>query len=36
MAVWDFVLAGLIWVIDLNPIWDLVFVPIAWILTFMT
>jgi hypothetical protein len=34
MAVWDFVLAALIGLIDLNPLLDVVFVPLAWGLTF--
>ena len=34
MGVWDFVLAGLIGLIDLNPLIDLVFVPLAWAITF--
>jgi len=36
MAVWDFVLAGLIGLIDLNPFWDLIFVPLAWAMVFFT
>lgn len=32
MAVWDFVLAALIGLIDLNPLLDLVFVPLSWAL----
>jgi hypothetical protein len=34
MAVWDFVLAALIGLIDLNPLLDLVFTPLAWAITF--
>ncbi len=34
MGVWDFVLAGLIGLIDLNPLLDLVFTPLAWAITF--
>lgn len=30
----DFVLAFLIGLIDLNPLLDLVFTPLAWFLTF--
>ncbi len=36
MNTWDFVLAGLIWLIDFNPLWDLLFVPLAWAMTFWT
>ena len=32
MAVWDFVLAALIGLIDLNPLLDLLFVPLSWAL----
>ena len=35
MAVWDFVLAALIGLIDLNPLLDIIFVPLAWVLTFI-
>jgi len=31
---WDFVLAGLIGFIDLNPLIDLVAVPLSWLLIF--
>jgi len=31
---WDFVLAGLIGFIDLNPLIDLIAVPAAWLITF--
>jgi len=31
---WDFILAGLIGIIDLNPLIDLIFVPLAWALLF--
>ena len=31
---WDFVLAALIGWIDLNPLPDLIAVPVAWIITF--
>ncbi len=34
MGIWDFVLAGLIGLIDLNPLIDLIFVPLAWVITF--
>lgn len=34
MGVWDFVLAGLIGLIDLNPLLDLIFTPLAWAITF--
>jgi hypothetical protein len=30
MAVWDFVLAALIGLIDLNPLLDVIFVPLSW------
>lgn len=30
MGIWDFVLAALIGLIDLNPLLDLVFVPLSW------
>jgi hypothetical protein len=36
MNTWDFVLAALIAIIDLNPLWDLVFVPLSWALLFWT
>jgi hypothetical protein len=36
MNVWDFVLAGLIGLIDLNPFLDLIFTPVAWAITFLT
>jgi hypothetical protein len=36
MSIWDFVLAGLIGFIDLNPLPDLVAVPLAWALVFFT
>ena len=35
MNVWDFVLAGLIGLIDLNPFLDLIFTPVAWAITFL-
>jgi hypothetical protein len=31
---WDFVTAALIGIIDLNPLIDLVFVPLAWLTLF--
>lgn len=31
---WDFIIAGLIGIIDLNPLIDLIFVPLAWALLF--
>ena len=34
MNTWDFVIAGLIGIIDLNPLIDLVFVPLAWLMLF--
>lgn len=34
MNLWDFALAGLIGIIDLNPLLDLIFTPLAWALTF--
>lgn len=34
MAIWDFVTAALIGIIDLNPLLDLIFTPLAWALTF--
>jgi hypothetical protein len=30
MGTWDFVLAALIGLIDLNPLIDLIFVPLSW------
>ncbi len=36
MSLWDFVLASLIGLIDLNPFLDLILTPIAWIITFVT
>lgn len=35
MVALDFVIAVLIALIDLNPVWDLVFTPLAWVLTFI-
>ncbi len=35
MNVWDFVLAGVIGLIDLNPFWDFILTPVAWVLTFL-
>ena len=35
MNVWDFVLSALIGLIDLNPLLDIIFVPLAWVLVFM-
>ncbi len=32
MAAWDFVIGALIGLIDLNPLWDLIFVPLSWLL----
>ena len=32
MAVWDFVLAALIGLIDLNPLLDILFVTLSWAL----
>jgi hypothetical protein len=34
MNTWDFVVAALIGLIDLNPLWDLIFVPLSWALLF--
>jgi hypothetical protein len=31
---WDFILAGLIGIIDLNPLIDLIFVPLSWAILF--
>jgi len=31
---WDFILAGLVGLIDLNPFLDLLFTPLAWFITF--
>lgn len=36
MAVWDFVISALIGLIDLNPLLDLILVPISWALVFFT
>ena len=36
MSLWDFVLASLIGLIDLNPFLDLILTPIAWVITFVT
>jgi hypothetical protein len=36
MGMWDFVLAGLIGIIDLNPLLDLVFVPLSWMIMWFT
>ena len=36
MSLWDFVLASLIGLIDLNPFLDLILTPIAWVLVFVT
>jgi len=33
---WDLILAGLIGLIDLNPLLDLIFTPLAWLITFLT
>lgn len=33
---WDFILAALIGLIDLNPFLDLLFTPVAWAITFLT
>ena len=35
MAMWDLILAGLIGLIDLNPLLDLLFTPLAWAITFL-
>lgn len=32
---WDILLAGLIGIIDLNPLLDLLFTPVAWAITFL-
>ena len=32
----DFVISALIGFIDLNPLWDLVFTPLAWALVWFT
>jgi hypothetical protein len=32
----DFVVALLVALIDLNPLWDLLFTPLAWVLTFIS
>lgn len=34
MGTIDFVLAALVGLIDLNPLLDLIFTPLAWALTF--
>ncbi len=34
MNTWDFIVAALIGLIDLNPLWDLVFVPLSWAFLF--
>jgi len=34
MNIVDLILAGLIGLIDLNPLLDLIFTPLAWFLTF--
>ncbi len=34
MSTWDFVISALIGIIDLNPLLDLIFTPLAWALTF--
>jgi hypothetical protein len=34
MSWWNFVIAGLIGLIDLNPLPDLVLVPVTWALLF--
>jgi hypothetical protein len=31
---WDIILAGLIGIIDLNPLIDLIFVPLSWFILF--
>lgn len=36
MNIWDFILASVIGLIDLNPFLDLLLTPLAWILTFAT
>jgi uncharacterized protein YqgC (DUF456 family) len=36
MSLWDFVLASVIGLIDLNPFLDLILTPIAWVLVFET
>ena len=36
MSLWDFVLASLIGLIDLNPFLDLILTPVAWVLVFLT
>ena len=36
MSLWDFVLASLIGLIDLNPFLDLILTPVAWVITFVT
>ncbi len=36
MGTWDFVLAGLIGLIDLNPLIDLIFVPLSWAILWWT
>lgn len=33
---WDFVLAFIIGLIDLNPLLDLILTPVAWFITFAT
>lgn len=35
MAAWDFVLAALVGLIDLNPFWDLILTPLSWALIFL-
>jgi hypothetical protein len=34
MMTWDLVIAGLIGLIDLNPLLDLIFTPLSWALLF--
>jgi hypothetical protein len=36
MGTWDFVLAALIGLIDLNPLIDLLFVPLSWAIMWFT
>lgn len=33
---WDLIIAGLIGLIDLNPLLDLIFTPLTWWLVFVT
>ena len=33
MNLWDFLVVGLISLIDLTPVWDFIFAPLTWILT---